>query len=76
MVATTLWNNLSFSLNAVLFVCYIVAISDKRKKFEMKVSTDWCVTVKCQRLSLIRVIFINYQTSKLLITSLIYKNIL
>ena len=31
----------------------------------MGVSTDWCVTVEHQRLSSIKVIFIDYQTSKL-----------
>ena len=43
----------------------MVATLDKRKKSEMKVSANWCVTVKHWRLSLIRVIFVNYQTSKL-----------
>jgi len=31
----------------------------------MGVSADWCVTIEHQRLSLIRVVFIDYQTSKL-----------
>ena len=31
----------------------------------MKVSTNWCVTVEYQRLSSIRIIFVDYQTSKL-----------
>ena len=31
----------------------------------MEVSADWCVTVEHQRSSSIRVIFIDYQTSKL-----------
>ena len=31
----------------------------------MGVSTNWCVTVEHQRLSSIRAIFVNYQTSKL-----------
>ena len=31
----------------------------------MKVSTDWCITIEHQKLSSIRVIFVNYQTSKL-----------
>ena len=35
------------------------------KKSEMRVSADWCVTVEHWRSSSIRVIFINYQTSKL-----------
>ena len=31
----------------------------------MKVSTDWYIAVEHQRLSLIRIIFVDYQTSKL-----------
>ena len=31
----------------------------------MEVSADWCVAVEHQRLSSIRVIFVNYQTSEL-----------
>ena len=31
----------------------------------MEVSTDWYVTIEYQRLSLIRVIFVDYQTSEL-----------
>jgi len=60
-----LWNNLGFSLCAVPSVCCMVTTSDDRKKSEVKVSADWCVTVEHQRSSSIRVIFINYQTSKL-----------
>ena len=60
-----LWNNLGFSLYAALSVCHMVATSDDRKKSEIGVSTDWCVAVEHWRLSSIRVIFINYQTSKL-----------
>ena len=60
-----LWNNLGFSLCAVPSVCYIVATSDDGKKSEMGVSADWCVAVEHQRLSSIRVIFIDYQTSEL-----------
>ena len=41
-----LWNDLSFSLCTVLSVCHIVATSDNRKKSEMGVSADWCVTVE------------------------------
>ena len=41
-----LWNDLSFSLYTVLSVCHIVATSDNRKKSEMGVSADWCVTVE------------------------------
>ena len=44
---------------------YIVVTSDERKKSKMGVSTDWYVAIEHQRLSSIRVIFINYQTSKL-----------
>jgi len=60
-----LWNNLGFSLCAVLSVCHVVATSDDGKKSEMRMSVDWCVTVEHWRLSSIRVIFINYQTSEL-----------
>ena len=60
-----LWNDLGFSLCAVLFVCYMVATSDDRKKFKIEVSADWCVAVEHQRLSSIRVIFVDHQTSKL-----------
>ena len=35
-----LWNNLGFSLCAMLSVCHIVAISDDREKSEMGVSAD------------------------------------
>jgi len=60
-----LWNNLGFSLYIALSVCYVVATSDERKKFEMEVSTNWCVTVEHQRLSSIRIIFVDYQTNEL-----------
>jgi len=55
-----LWNNLGFSLCAILSICHVVAISDGRKKSGKEVSTDWYVAVKHQRLSSIRIIFINY----------------
>jgi len=58
-------NNLGFSLYTVLSDCYIVTTLDERKKSEMKVSTNWCVAVVHQRLSSIRIIFVDYQTSKL-----------
>ena len=61
----TLWNNLSFSLCAVLSVYYMVAISEERKKSEIEVSTNRYVTVEYWRLSSIRITFVNYQTSKL-----------
>jgi len=60
-----LWNDLGFSLCAALSVCCIVTTSDDRKKSKMGVSADWCVTIEYQRSSLIRVVFIDYQTSKL-----------
>ena len=60
-----LWNNLGFSLCTMPSVYYIIIISDRKKKSEIGVSTDWYVTVKHWRSSLIRVIFIDYQTSKL-----------
>ena len=60
-----LWNNLGFSLCTVPFVCHIVVTLDEWIKSEMGVSTNWYVTVEHQRLSLIKIIFIDYQTSKL-----------
>jgi len=60
-----LWNDLGFSLCAVLFVCHVVAISNKKKVSEMEVSTDWYVAVEHQGLSSIEVIFVDYQTNKL-----------
>ena len=35
-----LWNDLSFSLCAVLSVCHMVTTSDDGKKSEMEVSAD------------------------------------
>jgi len=43
----------------------VVATSDDREKSKIGVSADWYVTVEYQRSSSIRVIFVNYQTSKL-----------
>ena len=60
-----LLNDLGFSLCAVPSVCYVVTTSDKRKKSEIEVSTDWCITVEHQRSSSIRIIFVDYQTSEL-----------
>ena len=60
-----LWNDLSFSLCAAPSVCYVAVTSDGGKKSEMGVSADWYIAVEHQRLSSIRVIFIDYQTSKL-----------
>ena len=60
-----LWNDLDFSLYAVLSVCHVAATSDDGKKSEMKVSADWYVAIEYWGLSSIRVIFVDYQTSKL-----------
>ena len=60
-----LWNNLGFSLYAMLSVYYMVTTSDNRKKSKMEVSADWYVTIEYWRSSSIGVIFIDYQTSKL-----------
>jgi len=60
-----LWNDPGFSLYTIPSVCHIVAISNERKNSEIEVSTNWCVAIEYQRLSSIRVIFIDYQTSKL-----------
>ena len=35
-----LWNNLGFSLCAMLSVCYMVATSDGREKSEIEVSAN------------------------------------
>ena len=35
-----LWNDLSFSLCTVLFICYMVATLENRKKSNIEVSTD------------------------------------
>jgi len=49
----------------VLSVCCMVTTLDDREKSEMGVSADWCIVIEHWKLSSIRVIFINYQTSKL-----------
>ena len=49
-----LWNDLGFSLYAVLSVYHIVTTSDDGKKSEMEVSFNWCVAIEHQRLSSIR----------------------
>ena len=41
-----LWNDLGFSLCAVLSVCYVVATLDDGKKSKIGVSADWCVAIK------------------------------
>jgi len=51
--------------NTVLSVCYIVATLDEKKKFEMGVSIDWYIAIEYWKSSSIRVIFVDYQTSKL-----------
>jgi len=60
-----LQNNLGFSLYAMPSVYHVVTTLDKRNKSEISVSTDRYVTIKYWRLSSIRVIFVNYQTSEL-----------
>ena len=60
-----LWNDFGFSLYAMLSVCHIVITSDEGKKSKIGVSTDWYVAIEHQKLSSIRVIFVDYQTSKL-----------
>jgi len=50
----------------------MVTTSDERKKSEIEVHTDWCAAVEHWRSSLIRVIFVNYQTSKLQCNYLFY----
>ena len=57
--------HLGFSLCAILSVCYVAATSNDGKKSKIKVSADWYVTIEYQELSSIRVIFVDYQTSKL-----------
>ena len=39
-------NNLSFSLYAVLSICYVVTTLDEWIKSEIRVSTDWYVAVE------------------------------
>jgi len=60
-----LQNNLGFSLYAMPSVYHVVTTLDKRNKSKISVSTDRYVTIKYWRLSSIRVIFVNYQTSEL-----------
>jgi len=38
----------------------MVTTSDGRKKSEMEVSADWYIAIEYWRLSLIRIIFVNY----------------
>jgi len=44
---------------------HMVITSDKRKKSEIEVSANKCIAIEYQKLSSIRIIFINYQTSEL-----------
>ena len=60
-----LQNDLDFSLCVMPFICHMVTTSDDWMKSKMEVSADQHITVEYQRLSLIEIIFINYQTSKL-----------
>jgi len=57
----------------MLSVCHVVATSDDRKKFKMRVSADWYVAVEHWRLSSIRVISIIRLANHSITTSLIYK---
>jgi len=59
-----LWNDLGFSLCAILFIYYIVTTLDEWMKSKMGVSADWYITIEYWRSSSIG-IFINYQASKL-----------
>ena len=43
----------------------MVTTLDERKKSEIEVSTDWYIAIKHQRLSSMRVVFVDYQTSEL-----------
>ena len=57
---TNLWNNLGFSLYAMLSVCHMVTISEGRRKSKIRASTNWCITIKYWRSISIRVIFVDY----------------
>ena len=55
---------------ALTYILYYLSaiwsqLQNKRKKFEMGLSTDWCIAVEYWKSSSIKVIFIDYQTSKL-----------
>jgi len=56
-------------LASAYVLCHLSAmwsqLQIERRSLREKVSADWCVAVEHQRLSSIRVIFVNYQTSKL-----------
>ena len=55
-----LWNDLGFSLYATLSICHMVIISDRKKKYKIGVSTDWCIAIEHWRSSSIRIIFVDY----------------
>jgi len=44
---------------------HMVTTSDEMKKSEIEVSANECIAIKYQKLSSIKIIFINYQTSEL-----------
>jgi len=73
-----LWNNLGFSLCAVPSVCYMVTISENRKKSKIGVSTNlvyhhWIPEVEFNKnLSLSIIRLVNYSIT----TSLIYEFLL
>ena len=52
----------------------MVTTSDNGKKSKMGVSADWCVAVEYWKLSSIRNIFVDYQTSKFLYTGKIIED--
>jgi len=75
---TDSWNDLGFSLCAMLSVCHIVTISDERKKSEIRVSANlvyhcWTSEIKFNKnLSLSIIRLANYSVT----TSLIYEFLL
>ena len=57
-----LWNDLGFSLYAVLSICYVITILNEQMKSKMEVSADlvyycWILEIKFNK--------INYQTNEL-----------
>ena len=46
-------------------VYHVVVTSDDGNKSKIEVSADWCIAIEYWRLSSIRVIFVDYQTSEL-----------
>jgi len=49
----------------MLSIYHMVTTLDERKKFKMGVSTDLYVAIEHWRLSSIKIIFVDYQTSEL-----------